>query len=381
MRPSLKVISINALFFFVLFNAVIWLICIGYSIYGVFNGYKLFSKSPPEANLPHYAHLGWAETYFREAKLRETEYVSFIGWRSKHFSGKAITIFGPYGQRRTVGQADPDKPTVYFFGGSSMWGTGVDDASTIPSLFTKISRFPSQNFGQTGYTAHQSLVLLIQVLQDGHRPDIVVFYDGGNDVTAKCRRELNPWSDEREAKIAAALKYCKKQANGYGISYLVSPLYSVMQSFVSRQSVRQYTRNTGFDCDTNKLKAEKIAENLIEDWKMAKKLVELYNGKFIAILQPISFYSHTLDRGISEEHKPNFDSVYPLIKKKMQIEVGQYDLTDELNRSEYIYTSFAHLGPRGNEYVARRIFDLIKILQADVAPNNGMPGRQIEPLQ
>jgi hypothetical protein len=371
----------NALVLFMLFNAAIWLVCIGYSISGVINRYELFDKSEPEANLPHYAHMGWAETYFREAKLRQTEYVSFIGWRSKPFSGKTITIFGPYGQRRTIGQADLDNPTVYFFGGSSMWGTGVNDASTIPSMFTKISRFPSENFGQTGYTAHQSLVLLIQLLQDGHRPDIVVFYDGGNDVTAKCRRELTPWSDEREAKIAAALDYCKKEANAYGISYLISPLYSAMQSFVSQRSVRLYTKNTGFDCAANNVKAQKIAENLIEDWKMAKELVELYHGQFVAILQPVSFYSHTLDRGISEEHKPEFDSVYPLVKKKMQTNLGQYDLTDELNRPEYIYTSFAHLGPSGNEYIAKKIFELIKILRADAPPNNRVPGRQRAPLQ
>lgn len=359
MRASLKIASINVLVFFVLFNAVIWLICIGNSIFNVLNRYELFDKATPEANLPHYAHVGWAETYFREAKLRETEYVSYLGWRSRPFSGEAINIMGPYGQRRTVGKPIVDRPKVYFFGGSTMWGTGVDDGSTIPSLFTQMTGFPAENFGQTGYTAHQSLLLLIQLLQDGLRPDIVVFYDGGNDVTAKCRRELTPWSDEREAKIASALKYSRKQESQYNLLYLIRPLEMVVQRLVSKKTTRRFTKNTGFDCHTNGAKAQRIADNLIEDWEMAKKLVELYDGQFLGILQPVYFYSHTIDRGISEEHKPQFDAVYPLIKQKMENVPRLYDLTDALNKNQYIYTSFAHLGPSGNKYIAQEISEII----------------------
>jgi hypothetical protein len=150
----------------------------------------------PGPHLPNYANLGWAEQNYREldqaTKPGTTNFKSFTGWRRKPFKGETINVDGPYAQRRTVNRQADGAKRAYFFGGSTMWGTGSSDEGTIPSQFAALTGMHSDNFGEQGYTAHQALILLIQLLQEGQRPDLVVFYDGVNEVAIKCVTELTP---------------------------------------------------------------------------------------------------------------------------------------------------------------------------------------------
>lgn len=70
-----------------------------------------------------------------------------------------------------------------------MWGTGARDAGTIPAaLAMVISSDPTLppahvvNMGESGYVSTQCLLRLLLALQQGNIPDIVVLYDGVNDV-------------------------------------------------------------------------------------------------------------------------------------------------------------------------------------------------------
>jgi len=63
------------------------------------------------------------------------------------------------------------------------------DEDTIPSLFSmRVSLLDPapcikvKNFGQVGYNHENEVVLLRQLLSAGARPDVVIFYDGANDV-------------------------------------------------------------------------------------------------------------------------------------------------------------------------------------------------------
>src|SRR5439155_17899889 len=79
-----------------------------------------------------------------------------------------------------------------FFGGSTMWGTSQRDDHTIAAeaahrlqaLAGPNARVEVTNFGETGYVNTQELLQLMLELRAGHRPDVVVFYDGLNEVAA-----------------------------------------------------------------------------------------------------------------------------------------------------------------------------------------------------
>ena len=314
------------------------------------------------AGLPNYAGVDWARTHFEEIAPCVRNYISYIGWRREPFQGKTINLTGPYAQRATVGTADPGKPSVYFFGGSTMWGTGADDANTIPSLVTQHGGFRSANYGEAAYTAHQSLTLLIQLLQEGHRPNVVVFYDGVNEVAHKCRSEITPTSHAREGQIRSALAATKPE-NAYGLQYMAGPLIGLAGVISSRIALltRSGRREGHFACHTDGTRAQQIADNLMQDWDVARRLVKSYGGKFIGILQPVTYVSDTkLDHlQLSELERRQFQAVYPLIQKSMQGRQGLLDFTGVLDRKEYLYVDFCHLSPNGNRYVAQRVVEVL----------------------
>lgn len=138
-------------------------------------------------------------------------WVPFSYWRSAPFQGKYHKI-GEDGLRGTWQAAptsvvDPAsqpnaKPTatarrkrVFMFGGSTTWGAGARDEHTIPSELAKQLAAAGVaadvfNCGQLGYVSTQELIFLESELQRGNIPDLVVFYDGVNDVGAATQRAV-----------------------------------------------------------------------------------------------------------------------------------------------------------------------------------------------
>jgi len=136
-----------------------------------------------------FADAEWIHDYFREWRKLNSRWEPYVYWRSRAFDGKYITI-GADGNRRTW-RPESIKPgafRVFFFGGSTLWGLGARDDSTIPSLVSR--RLTDAlgpcvevvNFGELGFVNTQEMVQLLRELQAGQRPDAVVFYDGVNDV-------------------------------------------------------------------------------------------------------------------------------------------------------------------------------------------------------
>src|SRR5262245_16298072 len=293
LRSAAKFLGTQVVGLFIVFNVVVWTICLGYSIANLIGrGVQppVLGKPARMAALPNYAGVDWARTHFDEFSALSSRYFSYIGWRREPFQGRTITLTGPYSQRATVGTAHPGKPSAYFFGGSTMWGTGADDANTIPSLVTQLGGYRSENFGESAYTAHQSLVLLIQLLQDGHRPGIVVFYDGVNDVAHKCRSELTAKSHALEGRIRSALAAAKDE-NVYGLTYMAQPLVALARFVSSRISLitRSSAHNDAYFACHAGSRAQEVADNLIQDWDIVRRLVEAYGGKFVGILQPVTY--------------------------------------------------------------------------------------------
>ena len=191
-----KMVGINLLVLFVAGNVFYWSIP---AIHAISEAWKVrpatavaaASDAPADATAISRSFSAednvWMPAYAREIRQQRSQYVSYVGWRSEALDGKALTIGGPYNQRLTVNTGARGDKKAYFFGGSTMWGAFSDNAGTIPSQFAAITGIHSENFGELGWTAHQSLIMLIQLLQEGHRPDLVIFYDGINDTSYNCR--------------------------------------------------------------------------------------------------------------------------------------------------------------------------------------------------
>jgi len=138
----------------------------------------------------------WMFEYYAEFRIVEKSSVwtPYAYARSIPFEGKYINV-NKDGLRVTwnesvVDHADDQPPVrVFIFGGSTMWGWGARDDYTIASYLSKILhgqgyQVEVTNYGQMGYVNTQEIITLLRYLQRGEVPDIVLFYDGLNDVAS-----------------------------------------------------------------------------------------------------------------------------------------------------------------------------------------------------
>jgi lysophospholipase L1-like esterase len=142
----------------------------------------------PDPTSPYYDGQPWAEPYWTEMKELESRYHPYVLWRRAPYDGKLVKISAA-GLRVTPGsRCEPGSFRVFMFGGSTMWGYGVPDWGTIPAylqseLQQRLGRDVCVvNFGELGFTSTQSVIELMRRVQCGDIPDLVVFYDGVNDI-------------------------------------------------------------------------------------------------------------------------------------------------------------------------------------------------------
>ncbi|MBN1433871.1 hypothetical protein JW921_03870 [Candidatus Fermentibacterales bacterium] len=93
------------------------------------------------------------------------------------------------GHRLTAGSSDaPDAMVVLLLGGSAAWGAQAPDSSTVAAyLLKELERETGRpvrmlNLGQISWVNTQELLELIFMLRGGCRPELVIFFDGFNDV-------------------------------------------------------------------------------------------------------------------------------------------------------------------------------------------------------
>lgn len=115
----------------------------------------------------------------------------FTGWRfgkGTTYESSVVNIVDGVRQTR-MSAVDGERAEVWFFGGSTLYGSGQSDMATIPSVLVALlddAEVPvnAVNFGHPAYGNWQQVQLLAQELSAGTRPppDVVVFYDGFNDL-------------------------------------------------------------------------------------------------------------------------------------------------------------------------------------------------------
>lgn len=140
--------------------------------------------------LPYYYQQAWAAQYWTEhlQVIYRWQYSPYALWRTQPYQGQHINV-DARGRRVTPNATCVDgAPRVFFFGGSTMWGYGVSDENTIPAYVqANLPTICAVNWGELGYNSTQNLILLQRLLASGDVPDVVVFYDGNNDIAAAHR--------------------------------------------------------------------------------------------------------------------------------------------------------------------------------------------------
>jgi lysophospholipase L1-like esterase len=220
----------------------------------------------------HFAARGDAVPMVRTPEMQEAKSSGvlpalYVGWLGRPMQGRAITI-GADGLRHTppppAAPAGARPLQVFAFGGSAMWGEGADDAHTIPAQLQAVlgerggQAVQVTNFGQRAWVSTQGLVQLTLELQRGHVPDLVVFYDGYNDVFAAhatgkvgVPENFGDWQGQQSAGASVLRQVLKASDTGRLVRRLVQPVApapvaqvsteplarSVVQSYVQVQRI------------------------------------------------------------------------------------------------------------------------------------------------
>ncbi len=336
-------------------------------------------KTQNKWRLPNYRNLEWAKKHFEEFAELQSEYISYIDWRRLPYKGQTINI-DEQGIRYTPQSelATGKSPLVVFLGGSSMWGTGSNDANTIPAFFAQISRgrYRTINLGEASYNAFQGYLFLKLQMLNGLHPAIVVSYDGVNDADS-LMPERKSFSHSRENQIREVMKgkdSIEEEALSFN-NFLLKPL----KSFIAEYKNRHVTYRT---YDVSREEVEQKAGFLLESWMSTKKLAETNGAYFIAVLQPNAgfgkpYLKHLrlnegslrsrhlkLDETKLDRYRIYYQVVLELLQTPKYKDLSRHVIfpKDAFDIEDFIYIDDCHVSPNGNKIMAEKIYNHISAL-------------------
>jgi hypothetical protein len=321
-----------------------------------------------QLSLAYYQAQDWSRAYWDEhmAVADHWDYQPYIEWRTRPAQGEYINV-DANGIRRTPGSnCGPDTFRIFMFGGSTVWGYGAPDWGTIPAYVqAELSGDVCVvNYADVGYNSTQSLIKLIGELQRGNVPDMAIFYDGANEVTAaytsgrpgahfyfnqfEVAIQGNPAFMSPEGGVASPWLDLLEQTNTYrllrntppAMPEPIFPPYS--DDFVSA-----------------------IVDVYLTNMHAGVLLAEDYDFDFLAFWQPLLVLN---EEQVTEEEQRflwempwGLPELFKLVYPKIQSVENIHDLTHVLDDHEgSVWIDFNHLSPLGNERVVEEMLKVIK---------------------
>lgn len=349
------------------------------------------------AALPQFAELPWAEEYWREFSQRGRRFRPYYLWRSRKYKGKYINI-DSQGVRKTWNPEPGKQPlNIWFLGGSTTWGSGARDDYTIPS---QVSRMLNEdginaqvtNFGETGYVFSQEIIYLMEALRLHDAPDLVVFYDGANDVYAPYQSGY-PGVFQNYQRFLDATNLIRRRQRYSFVQTLYLDftdalqkhcyLYKIINAMPDKMSVTEHEKQVEMDfpdkpehiqfqeAGAHKTKDElddlskRSASVYLSYADLLDGLSKGYGFEYALLWQPLSFYEgNVFDQERTENRMEDPALKYFALSlrsylRKEKIE-NFYDISDALQkRSEPTYFDFCHITETGNARMAREIINVL----------------------
>ena len=289
------------------------------------------------------------------------------GYQPKDAKGTYINIEN--GLRITTGVPAKAQNRVWVFGGSTIICTEVPDLYTIPSQIQKLLNenflASSQviNLGATSLTTKHQLWRLMNNAKGIKKGDIIVFYDGVNDIIQSLYYK-NPTG----TMINANREQIDQSAYLQKIIFYLYGKYSKHSAFVRRflYPFDPEERNVNLSVELVTQLKQSYFENIVEASRYAKKK----GATFFHFLQP-SLYTvssltaweqQLISNGwlFPKELKNIYAVGYPALREAVvdlqNRGVVSFDISDALNgRKHEIFFDFVHVNQNGNELIAQAI--------------------------
>lgn len=330
-------------------------------------------------SLSPYKDKEWAPEFWKyHGGAFNCVYEPFVGWARREYHSKYTNV-DSRGVRKTWNPeySHGTPATIYVFGGSTVWGTGVRDDYTIPSHLSKLLNnngydFIVYNYGDTGYTFTQEIIRLILLLREGYRPTYVIFYDGFNDVYGAYQSGTAGTTTNLSITREKLKKKSNRKLIWTGITGIFENdcmIYKAVKKMLAPFSQQQKFQEVASNYSEEEIKAlsDGISEYYIKSMELLDHLSKAYGFEYICFWQPTIYVEKTLT---SEEEKvdPRVDdkalgNAYRCTIASLAVKSPPrfFDISDALSeRTKSCYIDFVHLSEEGNELVATKIFQTFK---------------------
>ena len=334
-----------------------------------------------------------------EGMVVSGRYAPFVVWRSNPIRNCDSITISEDGYRLTPGASrDPDAFKVFMLGGSAMWGSGVSDSGTIAAYLQRdlgelIDRSVAvHNLAQDAYSSTQELIELTLQLRNGNIPDLVIFYDGFNDVCCSYENGV--------AGVHASLELVAGRVEGTAEALGIMPVWKTVLSksntwllittlrakgFLTIEAQEDYTDRTN-EIDYNSLTSETVSI-YFGNCRVIEALADSYGFEYLIVWQPNMWSGN---KTLTDREQELFEAGYSLLPWMRdpafrELLEASYDLYEESITDSTRYFSFrnifneiedevyndysgVHVTARANELVSEKLIDLL--LETDILHSN-----------
>jgi lysophospholipase L1-like esterase len=343
---------------------------------GELGSYIYFRLHPesPAYNLPLPAD------YMEELNASAThQYMPFVEWRRPPYQGHFITV-DQEGVRQTVNSSCNDTRSVHIwmFGDSALWGTGVSDAGTIPSQLAKLYQDSGQsvcikNFGEAAWVSTQELIeLLLKLKHTDRRPDIVIFYDGTDEIFMpdpgapkdihQGYRRFREMLEAKHAEAKPGFLFLEK-------SNTVRALDLISQKINTRSRLK---------LPLPLAEAEAVARQSLENYQKNLQIIDIlaraYGFQAYYFWYPISSFGN---KPLTPEEQESVREEKEVAPSRFELNQTTYEMCSKINRPNFfflgdaldherrrVYLDGAHLTAEGNGIMAEKIFQILRANKA-----------------
>jgi hypothetical protein len=228
-----------------------------------------------------------------ESYTRRLRFDQFVDGKEPPYHGTFVNI-SEHNYRITPPQGpwpiDPSNYNIFVFGGSTTFGYGVTDEQTIPFYLQELlseSKFTARrvavyNFGFASCYSTPERILFQQLLQNGAKPDLVVFIDGLNDFYWA---DDGIWALVPQLKEAAEPRSNMRQLANYVVGiYRLTPLARAVVSVGEKFGIRDHAIDTSA-----------LVPTVIPRYLFNKRADELMAGEYnipaVFVFQPVPTYN------------------------------------------------------------------------------------------
>lgn len=326
-----------------------------------------FTGTPPTgvdplADTPAMAGAPWSRELFEETNAARAVYWPFTELRFTDFSGEFVNVSS--WRRRTYvapDLADGAAPVIWMFGGSTTWGIGQRDLHTIASEIGRLSEAAGSpavvvNYGQRTWTHFQEMLLFEQELARLPAPDMVVFYDGINDINS-----YDPDYAGVPNHVFSPV-FDQLMTSGRAVAPEQSLLDATTDAYLRSSALARAVGalRGGDDTETNDRIATTTdpgAENAALDFRTAARSV-----------MDVYARGRTLSGALAEQHgvepfyfwqPTDYGGAMNLFTQR-ELDEPTIDLTDALDDHRDVYIDGNHTNEAGARIIAERIWDSLQ---------------------